>query len=142
MDKVEQLLQDVLNAGIALFRAGEGTVNKAIEDVKKNFDELKAKGAADSSEHAVHLRKILDDIVKKAGELGDKANTGYGEAVTQLQDLYGKATVEIEKIVPKEQVDQIKGKVDELTKAIQAKVDEVAQTVKDKTSGAKGGETA
>ena len=138
MEKIEQVLQDVLNAGIALFRAGEGTVTTAIADVKKTFDELKAKGAADSSEPAVQLRKILDDIVKQAGDLNNKANAGYGDAVKQLQDLYAKATVEIEKIVPKDQLDQVKGKVDELTKAIQAKVEEVTQLVKEKTGGQGG----
>lgn len=125
MEKVEQVLQDVLNAGIALFRSGEGSVASAISDVKRTFEDLKARGAADTSEEAVRLRKILDDIVKQAGDLNMKASTSYGESVKQLQSLYEKATVEIEKIVPKENLDQVKLKVEELSKAIQARVAEV-----------------
>lgn len=142
MEKVEKILQDVLNAGIALFRAGEGSVASAVADVKKTFEELKTKGAADNSESAVKLRKILDDIVKQAGDLNNKASGTYGDSVKQLQDLYAKASAEIEKIVPKEQLDQVKGKVDELSKAIHAKVEEVTKTVKEKTGGTGAGPTA
>ena len=142
MEKVEKILQDVLNAGIALFRAGEGSVATAVADVKKTFEELKTKGAADNSESAVKLRKILDDIVKQAGDLNNKASGTYGDSVKQLQDLYAKASAEIEKIVPKEQLEQVKGKVDELSKAIQAKVEEVTKTVKEKTGGTGAGPTA
>lgn len=130
MENVEKVLQDVLNAGIALFRSGEGFIATAVGDVKRSFEELKAKGAADTSEEAVRLRKILDDIVKQASELNTRASTGYAESVNHLQGLYEKATVEIEKIVPKENLDQVKLKVDELSKAIQAKIAEVSAQVK------------
>ena len=142
MEKVEKILQDVLNAGIALFRAGEDSVATAVADVKKTFEELKTKGAADNSESAVKLRKILDDIVKQAGDLSNKASSTYEDTVKQLQDLYAKASAEIEKIVPKEQLEQIKAKVDELSKAIQAKVEEVTKTAKEKTGGTGAGPTA
>lgn len=132
MEKVEKILHDILNAGIALFRAGEGSVASAIADVKKTFEELKTKGAADNSEAAVKLRKTLDDIVKQASELNNKASSTYEESVKQLQDLYAKASAEIEKIVPKEQLEQIKSKIEELSKAIQERVEEVTKMGKEK----------
>lgn len=142
MEKVEKILHDILNAGIALFRAGEGSIASAVADVQKTFEELKTKGAADNSESAEKLRKILDDIVKQAAELNNKASSTYGESLKQLQDLYAKASAEIEKIVPKDQLDQVKGKVEELSKAIQAKVDELTKSGKAQDSGNDQGPTA
>ncbi|MBR30580.1 MAG: hypothetical protein CMN77_04660 [Spirochaetaceae bacterium] len=122
---MEKILHDVLNAGIALFRAGEDSVNNAIKEVQRTFDELKSKGAADNSEPAVQLRKVLDDIVAQANDLNQKTGDAYNQALTQLQDLYNKATVEIEKIVPEERVNEIKDKIEELTNVINSKVNEL-----------------
>ena len=122
---MEKILHDILNAGIALFRAGEDTVNNAIKEVQRTFDELKAKGADDNSESAVRLRKILDDIVAQANDLNQKTGDAYGQALTQLQDLYNKATVEIEKIVPEERVNEIKDKIEELSNVINSKINEL-----------------
>ncbi|MEQ8353355.1 MAG: hypothetical protein RH862_17910 [Leptospiraceae bacterium] len=122
---MDKILHDVLNAGIALFRAGEDSVNNAIKEVQRTFDELKAKGAADNSEPAVQLRKVLDDIVAQANDLNQKTGDAYGQALTQLQDLYNKATVEIEKIVPEERVNEIKDKIEELSTVINSKISEL-----------------
>lgn len=122
---MEKILHDILNAGIALFRAGEDSVNNAIKEVQRTFDELKSKGAADNSEAAVQLRKVLDDIVAQANELNQKTGDAYGQALTQLQDLYNQATVEIEKIVPEERVNEIKDKIEELSNVINSKLNEL-----------------
>jgi prefoldin subunit 5 len=123
MDKV---LHDILNAGIALFRAGEGTVNNAIKEVQRTYDELKSKGAADTSEPAVKLRKLLDDTVAQVNDLSGKAGGAYNDALSKLEEQYGQISEQIQKLIPQEQMDQIKDKIEELTRVI-----------KEKTGGAK-----
>jgi phage host-nuclease inhibitor protein Gam len=118
---MEKTLQDVLNAGIALFRAGEDSVANAVKEVQRTFDDLKAKGASDNSESAVKLRKTLDDIVRQAQDLNTKANASAGDTYTKLQGLYGNAVAEIQKIIPQDQIQAIKDKADELTKVIKEK---------------------
>ncbi len=82
---MEKILHDILNAGIALFRSGEDTVATAVKDVQKSFDDLKDKGAADTSEAAVQLRKILDDVVTQVNDIGNKAGTTYSDSLVQLE---------------------------------------------------------
>jgi len=118
MDKV---LHDILNAGIALFRSGEDSVNNAVKEVKRTFDELKSKGAADNSEPAVKLRKALDDIVSQTNDLSGKAGAAYKDTQVKIADLYANAATQIEKLVPKDQIQAVKDKVDELAKVIKEK---------------------
>ncbi len=118
MDKV---LHDVLNAGIALFRSGEGTVNNAIKEVKRTFDELKSKGAADTSEPAVKLRKLLDDAVSQTNDLSGKAGTAYADAQKKLAEVYNNIGAQIESLVPKDQIQSVKDKVEELARVIKEK---------------------
>lgn len=122
MAQMEKILHDVLNAGIALFRAGEDSVNNAVKEVQRTYAELKEKGAADTSEPAVQLRKILDDVATQVNDLSTKAGAAYADALAKLETQYKALSVEIEKMVPKEQVAEIRAKIDELTKVIREKV--------------------
>ena len=118
---IEKVLQDVLNAGIALFRAGEGTVNNAIKEVQRTFEELKEKGASDTSDSAVKLRKTLDDIVAQANDLSGKAGSAYEESLAKLEGLYTNAIEQMKAIVPEDKINEIKDKIEELTAAIKEK---------------------
>lgn len=118
---MEKILQDILNAGIALFRAGEGTVQNAVKEVQRTFEQLKEKGAQDNSEQAVQLRKLLDDIVHQSSGLQGKAGTAYADALTQLEQLYANVLDQIKKLVPPERINEIKDKMEELSRVIQQK---------------------
>lgn len=118
---MEKILQDILNAGIALFRAGEGTVQNAVKEVQRTFEQLKEKGAQDNSEQAVKLRKALDDIVVQTSGLQSKAGSAYTDALAQIEQLYKSVIEQVQKIVPPERLNEIKDKVEELTKVIQQK---------------------
>ncbi|MBI3396219.1 MAG: hypothetical protein HY042_10325 [Spirochaetia bacterium] len=122
MDKV---LHDILNAGIALFRAGEDSLNNAVKEVQRTFEQLKSKGAADQSEPAVKMRKTLDDVVTQVNGLSGKAGGAYNEAIVKLEGLYKQVADQATKMVPQDQVNQIKDKVDELTRVIKEKADQV-----------------
>lgn len=120
---MEKILHDVLNAGIALFRAGEDSMTNAVKEVQRTFDELKEKGAADSSEAAVNLRKALDDVVQQANELAGKADSTYTDSLKQLQELYGNVVEQIQNIVPEDRITELRDKMDELSKVIKERVD-------------------
>lgn len=120
---MEKILHDVLNAGIALFRSGEGTLANAVKEVQRTFDELKEKGAADSSEAAVKLRKALDDVVQQANELAGKADSTYSDSLKQLEELYSNVVEQIKNIVPEDRITELRDKMDELAKVIKERVD-------------------
>ena len=118
MDKV---LHDVLNAGIALFRAGEDTLNNAVKEVTRTYEELKSKGAGDTSEQAVKLRKLLDDVVQQVNELSGKADATTKEVLSKVDEQYKQIVEQIQAMVPEEQLTQIKDKIDELSAVIKEK---------------------
>ncbi len=118
---MEKILHDVLNAGIALFRSGEGTVANAAKEVQRTFEELKSKGAADQSDAAVKLRKSLDDIVQQVNGLSGKAGSAYSDAMMKIEGLYKQVAENAQKMVPQDQVNAIKDKVDELRRVITEK---------------------
>jgi hypothetical protein len=120
---MEKILHDVLNAGIALFRAGEDSLNNAVKEVQRTFDELKEKGAADTSSAAVKLRKTLDDIVQQAGELTNKADATYNDSLKQLEELYTNALEQIKTLVPEDRITELRDKMDELTKVIKERIE-------------------
>jgi polyhydroxyalkanoate synthesis regulator phasin len=122
---MEKILHDVLNAGIALFRSGEDSLNNAVKEVQRTFDELKEKGAADSSEAAVKLRKALDDVVQQANELSGKADATYSDSLKQLEELYANVLEQIKNIVPEDRITELRDKMDELNKVIKERVDSV-----------------
>ena len=120
---MEKILHDVLNAGIALFRAGEDSLSNAVKEVQRTFDELKEKGAADTSDAAVKLRKALDDVVQQANELGNKADATYSDSLKQLEELYANVVEQIKTIVPEDRLTELRDKIDELSKVIKERVE-------------------
>ena len=121
-NKMQQTLENVLNAGIALFRAGESTISGAINEVQKTYDELKKKGAADKSEAASKLRASLDDVITQASSLTGKAEDTYQDALKALGENYNKVVEQINKVVPEDKYNQIKSKAEELQKAIKERL--------------------
>lgn len=118
---MEKVLHDVLNAGIALFRAGEDTLNNAVKEVTRTYEELKSKGASDTSEPAVKLRKLLDDVVTQVNEVSSKADATAKDVFAQVDTQYKQISEQIQQMVPEDQVNQIKDKIEELAAAIKEK---------------------
>ena len=119
---MQKILEDVLNASIALFRSGESNLNSSINKIKATFDELKKKGASDKSDAAVKLRASLTEITAKVDQLSGKAGSSYKEVLKQLETQITALTEQMTKIVPKETIAQVKSKIDELQKAIKEKL--------------------
>ncbi len=119
---MKEVLENVLNAGIALFRTSEDSIGNALQGVQKSYEELKNKGAADKSEAAAKLRSTLQDVIEKGNELGNKAGSTYKEGLTQIEDSYNTVIEQIKKIIPEDKVGEIKTKTEELRKAIKEKL--------------------
>ncbi len=119
---MQKEIEGVLNAGIALFRAGEGGVSSAISQVKDSFEELKKKGAADKSEASVKLRSAVEDISDRVDELANKAGSAYKDGVSQLEGQYNTVVEQIKQVIPSDKVNQLKDKISSLREAIKEKV--------------------
>ncbi len=118
---MEKVLHDVLNAGIALFRAGEDTFKNAAKEVTRTYEELKSKGATDTSEPAVKLRQLLDKVVTQVNEIQVKADSNLKDVFSQVDAQYKQIVDQIQKMVPADQMNQIKDKIEELRAAIKEK---------------------
>lgn len=130
MEKLDTILSDVLNAGIAIFRKGEDTVSKTLADLQKSFDALKKAGEKDKSEAAEKLRSQLDDLLKNTNDLTSKAEGAYKETLSKIEANYKEILIQADKILPKEQIAQVQKNIDELFKTIQEKMDTLSKAAK------------
>ena len=119
---MQKAIEDVINAGIALFRAGENGVSSAVQKVEDSFEELKKKGAADKSEAAKKLRSSLEDITSRVSQLAGKADETYKDSLKQLEGHYNTVLEQVKQLIPSEKIGEIKGKIDELRQAIKERV--------------------
>ena len=133
MVKLDKILNDVLNAGIALFRTGEQTLNKTISDLQKSFDELKARGASDTSEEAQKLRSQLDEIIKNTDALRNKAEESYKETLEKIETNFKGVVQQVEKILPKNELDSLQKNINELLNTIREKMDKLKSKEKSET---------
>jgi len=119
---MDQILKDILNAGIALFRSGEDTLTNAINEVQKTYEALKDKGAQDESEKAQQLRQILEDIVSRTQDLQNSAGSVYADSMLQLQEKYQTLMDQLGTMFPEERLTEFKDKFEELARVIKEKV--------------------
>ena len=119
---MQQAIEDMINAGIALFRSGEEGLNSAVQKVQSSFEELKKRGAADKSEAAKKLRSSLEDMSGRVGQLAGKADSTYKDALKQLEGHYNTVLEQAKQLIPSDKVNEIKGKIEELRQAIKERV--------------------
>lgn len=128
--ELQKTVQNLLNAGIGLYKVSEENLKRAITEFDKVYEELVQKGQQENSEMITNLRKNIDDIVKQIEDLNTKASQTLEDVSKQIQDNYQKLIAEIEKNLPKEQIDQIRSKVEEFIGNIQNQIQEVTKQFK------------
>lgn len=69
---MEKRANSALNFGLGILRSLEGQFAELAEKIEKGYADLVAKGAADQSESAVHLRSMLDRGVSRARDIQSK----------------------------------------------------------------------
>lgn len=117
MDK-EKLFMDIVNAGIAIFKSGEGRMKNALVDLEKIYEDLKAKGQADQSENAQKLRDLLHKTVNDSKTVVNQANASYEEILQSVQENYSNLVNQVETMVPSEIKESIQKGLDELNKLL------------------------
>ncbi len=115
---MEKQIQDILNAGIGLFKAGEANFKQAFETVEKTFEDLKTRGAADNSEAAVKIREVLDNTIKSIKGVSDQAGSNFNLIVEEAQKNYAQVLEQIKTFVGEERIRDLNSKIEELTEYI------------------------
>ena len=112
---LEKTIQDILNAGIGLFKAGEENFKTAFETVEKTFEDLKSKGSADSSEAAVKIREVLDNTIRSIREVSTQAESNFSLVIQEAQKNYTQVLEQIQTVLGEDRVKDLNVKIEELT---------------------------
>lgn len=116
---MEKVLTDVVNAGIALFRAGEEALKTSVVDFEKKFNEIKSKGEMDQSEQSVQVRDLLNKTIKETQDVLDNANNSYKDIITKAQTNFEGIYAQIDSALPEQVKAQAKSTLDELKALIE-----------------------
>ncbi|MBL8022315.1 MAG: chemotaxis protein [Leptospirales bacterium] len=119
---IEKNLQDILNAGIGLFKAGESNFKTAVANLEKSFTELKNKGAADNSDAAIKIREILENTLRSAKDVQSKAETNLNAFLAEAQKNYAQVIEQAKKVVGEERIRDLNTKIDELNVLVKQKL--------------------
>ena len=116
MDK--KIIEDLLNAGIGLFKTGKEGLSKAKSELEELYTELKEKGSKENSESIAKIRETVDTMVKEIQEFSDTAGKNYEETRNSLMENYHKISEELKKKIPEAKIESVKHKLDEIAEAI------------------------
>lgn len=129
-----QQLQDLVNAGIGLYKAGEENLQGFLSTLQKSFEELKSKGAQDSSETAVKLRDSLDQTIKGVKDVSEKAEGNLKAVLDEAQKNYSQVFEQIKSFVGEERIKDLNTRMDELSKLIQERTGNIVNQGKGQSS--------
>lgn len=111
---LEKNIQDILNAGIGLFKSGEENFKTALGNVEKTFEELKARGEGDNSEAAVKIREVLENTIRSIKEATEKTETNFSQVLDIAQRNYEQILEQVKKLVGEERVRDLNARMEEL----------------------------
>ena len=112
---LEKNIQDILNAGIGLFKAGEANFKTALANVEKTFEELKAKGSTDNSEAAVKIREVLDNTIRSIKDVSERADSTFATVMAEAQKNYTQVLAQLQGVLGEERMRDLNAKMEELT---------------------------
>lgn len=112
--RLEKLLMDILNAGIALFQNGEEKVKQSLAELDKIYQELRAKGEINQSMEANRVRELFNKTVQDATEILSKGEESRQQAFAKLQENFIRLSAEIESSIPEPLKAAAKNTLDEL----------------------------
>ena len=127
---LEKTIQDILNAGIGLFKASEENFTQALGQVEKIFEELRDKGASDQSESAVKIREVLENTIKGVKELSGQAEVNFNRVLEEAQKNYAQVLEQIQQVAADERIKDLNSKIEELSGYIKTQFDGASEQVK------------
>ena len=119
---IEKNLQDILNAGIGLFKSGEENFKTAVVNLEKAFNDMKSKDASDNSDAAIKIREILENTLRSAKDVQSKAEQNLNVFMTEAQKNYSQVLDQVKKVVGEERICDLNTKIDKLTSLVKQRV--------------------
>lgn len=122
---LEKNIQDILNAGIGLFKVGEQNFQTAIQAITKAFEDLKSKGAADNSEAAQKVREVLDNTIKGLNDVASQAQANFERVLSEAQKNYTQVLDQLKTVVGEDRIKDVNSRFEELASFIKEKAGQV-----------------
>ncbi len=122
---LEKNLQDILNAGIGLFKEGEKNFQAALEAVGKTFEELKQRGAADGSESAQKVREALENTIRGVKDVSTQAEQNFNKILAEAEKNYAQLLEQVQGVIGDERIKDVNARFEELAKFVKEKADDV-----------------
>ncbi|MCR9142768.1 MAG: hypothetical protein NXI24_10995 [bacterium] len=122
---LEKSLQDVLNVGLGLLKEGEKGFQAALESVAKAFEDLKSKGADDTSESAQKIREVLDNTIRGVKDVSSTAEENFNRVLEEARKNYGQILEQARTVVGEERISDLNTRFEELAKFVQEKTDDI-----------------
>jgi len=119
---IEKSLQDILNAGLGIFKAGEENLQNALRYLESAFADLKSKGAADMSESAVKLREVLENTIRGVKDVTTQAEDNFNKVLAEAQKNYAQVFEQVKTVVGEERLNDLNSKIEELSGYIKTQV--------------------
>ncbi|MEQ9366593.1 MAG: hypothetical protein RIF32_20300 [Leptospirales bacterium] len=135
---LEKSLQDVLNVGLGLLNEGEKGFQAALESVAQAFEDLKSKGADDTSESAQKIREVLDNTIRGVKDVSSTAEENFNRVLEEARKNYGQILEQARTVVGEERISDLNTRFEELAKFVQEKTGDI----KKQASGAKTPDTS
>lgn len=135
---LEKSLQDVLNVGLGLLKEGEKGFQQALEGVAKAFEDLKSKGAEDTSESAQKIREVLDNTIRGVKDVSTTAEANFNRVLEEARKNYGQILEQARTVVGEERIHDLNARFEELAQFVQEKTGDLQK----KTSGSSGSSDA
>ena len=124
---LEKNLQDILNAGLGLFKMGEENFQSALKAVEKTFEDLKGRGASDNSEAAQKIREVLDNTIKGVKDVQTQAEQNFNRVLAEAEKNYSQVLEQVRGVVGEERINDLNTRLDELATFIKEKAQTVAE---------------
>ncbi|MCB1174873.1 MAG: YtxH domain-containing protein [Leptospiraceae bacterium] len=136
---IEKSIQDILNASIGLFKAGEENLQSALSAVQTAFEDLKTKGASDSSEVAGKLREVLDNSIKNVQDVSTQVEDNMNKILEEARKSYDQIIEQAKQLIGDERIQDLNDRFEDLAAFVKEKSEEMnsiasnfAETVKEK----------
>ena len=120
---MENLAKDVLNAGIGVAQSVKTLVEEQSETIKKSFEELRNKGAANQSETVAKIREQVDTATATISEYTKKIEDVWNENQPKINEA-------VQNLRETVKFDELKTNVEEASTKVQAAVNENLDKVK------------
>lgn len=124
---LEQNIKDILNAGIGLFKSGEENLQSTIQAVQAAFEDLKTRGAADSSEASQKIREVLDNSIKGFQDISTQTEENMNRVLQEAQKSYSQVLDQVKQVIGDERIQDLNDRFEDLAGFVKNKANDMAQ---------------